>query len=166
MMRNTLLAATMTTVLALAAPAYAAKGTYAGSLPGTTGKIAFDVKIKRGEVTKITEFRGAKIPQTCEISGPIPETVEFALPQTLPVDPKNGKFKGAYPQPTYGNVSTIKGAFDGETVTGKMRVNWHYQAEGPYPEENCDTGKLAFEAELGAPDETGTPPPAPRHLGR
>lgn len=123
----------------------------------TTGKIAFDVKIDRqGAVTKITAIRGRAIPSTCEISGPVPE-VDFALPTALPVKPSNGKFSGSYSQPTYGNVSTISGRIRHEHVSGTLEVNYHYQAEGQYPEESCDTGPLPFNAKLGAPDETVTP---------
>ncbi len=145
-----LLATTTVTVLVIAAPAHAAQRTYAGTTDGA-GHIALDVKIKHGVVTKLLRVRGDKIPSTCEVSGPIPE-VSFNQPAGLRVPP-SGRVKGSYTQPTYGNVSTLTGRFDGDTVTGKIRVNYHYPAEDPYPEEDCDTGKLAFTAELGAPDQ-------------
>ncbi len=157
-----LCAAALVTVVA---PANAAKGTYAGTVGTTTGKIALDVKVnKRGFVKKITELRGKSIPSTCEISGPVP-SVNFTLPTELPVKSTNGKFQGSFTQPTYGNVSTIKGKIKHKNVTGTIQVNYHYQAEGQYPEENCDTGPLPFSARYGALDETA-PTPAPRGIER
>ena len=149
-MRKSLFASTALVVLAVAVPAGAAKGVFAGDV-GDGGNIALDVKLKNGVVAKIVRVRGDKVPSTCEISGPIPE-VSFNRPVKVVVD-ETGKFKGSYTQPTFGNVSTMKGRFDGETVTGKLRVNFHYPAEAEYPEENCDTGNIPFTAELGAPDE-------------
>jgi hypothetical protein len=159
-MRIGLITAIAAGALAVAAPAQAAKGTYAGSVTSTTGKIALDVKIQQGFVTKITHLRGKGIPATCEVSGPIPLNIE--LSSQVPVDQQksevpveqNAKFKGAYTQPTYGNVSTIKGTFFGGTVEGKLDISHHYQAEGQHPEENCETGKIAFKAKFGAPDGT------------
>ncbi|MDX6583322.1 MAG: hypothetical protein QOI10_2506 [Solirubrobacterales bacterium] len=154
-MRIGLIAAVAAGALVIAAPAEAAKGTYAGSVTNTTGKIALDVKIQQGSVTKITHLRGKGIPSNCEVSGQIP-SVNFDLASNIAVNQQTAKFKGNYTQPTYGNVSTIKGTFFGNTVEGKVDVNFHYQAEGQYPEENCDTGKLTFKAKFGAPDGTQT----------
>lgn len=143
-------------LLVLSAPAEAAKGTYAGTVGTTTGQIALDVKISRqGIVKKITHLRGKQIPSNCEISGPVP-SVNFDLATALPVKATNGKFAGEFTQPTYGNVSTISGKIKHKNVTGTIQVNYHYQAEGSYPEENCDTGPLPFRARLGAPDPTAT----------
>lgn len=44
-MRLALVSAVGAAIFAFAAPAQAAKGTYAGTVGTTTGKIAFDVKI-------------------------------------------------------------------------------------------------------------------------
>jgi hypothetical protein len=160
-MRAGLIAAVAAGALIVAAPAQAAKGTYAGTVTNTTGQIALDVKIQQGFVTKVTRLRGAQIPSTCEISGPIP-AVRFDLASSLSVK-QNGKFSGTYTQPTYGNESTISGRIKHKHVSGTIQVNYHYAAEAPYPEENCDTGPLAFTAKLGAPDGTQTPP---ARLGR
>ena len=149
-------------LLFTAVPAQAAKGTYAGTMTGTTGQIALDVKISRaGIVKKITQLRGKQVPSNCEISGPVP-SVNFTLPTLLSVNPTNGKFAGQYTQPTYGNVSTISGKIRHKNVSGTIRVAYHYQAEGSYPEENCDTGPLPFTARLGNPDPTV----AARPIGR
>jgi len=148
-------------MLAFAAPAMGAKGTYAGTV-GTTGKIALDVKVsKRGFVKKITALRAKSVPSTCEISGPgVP--VNFNTPVVLRVNSPSGKFAGSLTQPTYGNVSTISGKIKHKHVSGTIEINYHYLAEGVYPEENCDTGPLPFNAKFGAPDETVTPTPVPR----
>jgi len=153
-------AAVCAVALAFAAPAMAAKGTYAGTV-GTTGKIALDVKVsKRGFVKKVTALRGVSVPSNCEISGPgIP--VNFNTPVVLRLS-SNGKFSGTLTQPTYGNVSSIRGKVKHKNVSGTIQVNYHYPAEGSYPEENCDTGPLQFNARFGAPDETLTPTPVPR----
>jgi hypothetical protein len=154
----------MAAALAVAAPAQAAKGTYAGTVTGTTGQIALDVKIsKRGLVKKITELRGRGIPSVCEISGPVP-SINFTFPSSLAVKPTNGKFAGSYAQPTYGNVSSISGKIKHKRVKGTLQVNYHYPAEGTLPEESCDTGPVQFTAKLGNPDGTIVPPtpPAPR----
>ncbi len=148
-------------VLVTAVPAQAAKGTYAGTVTGTTGQIALDVKISRvGIVKKITQLRGRTIPSNCEISGPVP-SVNFTLPTVLRVGPETGRFAGQYTQPTYGNVSSISGKIRHRNVSGTVQVAYHYQAEGSYPEENCDTGPLPFTARLGNPDGTIVPPARP-----
>jgi hypothetical protein len=147
--------------LAIVAPAQASKGTYAGTVGTGTGRIALDVKVSRaGIVKKITQLRGVKIPSTCEVSGPVP-SVNFTLHTAIPVGPSTGKFSGNYTQPTYGNVSTISGKVKHKHVSGTIEVNFHYQAEGQYPEENCDTGPLPFSAKFGATDET-QPATSPR----
>jgi hypothetical protein len=143
-------------LLVATAPAQAAKGTYAGTVPGTTGQVALDVKIsKRGIVKKITQLRGKQIPSNCEISGPVP-SINYTLPTLLRVNKSSGRFAGQYTQPVYGNVSSIAGKIKHKNVSGTIQVNYHYQAEGAYPEENCDTGPLPFTARLGNPDPTLT----------
>ena len=153
--------AVCTAVLAFAAPAMAGTGTYAGTV-GTTGKIALDAKIsKRGFVKKFIALRGKDAPSVCQISGPgVP--VDFNTPVVLHVSSTNGKFSGSLTQPTYGNVSTISGKVKHKHVSGTIEVNYHYPAEGPYPEEDCDTGPLPFNAKFGAVDETVTPTPVAR----
>jgi hypothetical protein len=152
-------AAASLAALAVAAPAQAATGTYAGTVGTTTGVIALDVKIsKQGVVKKITFLRGDHIPSNCEISGPVP-SINFDLPTVLKVDAQSGEFGGTYTQPTYGNKSTISGRIKHKHTSGTVEVNYHYQADDQYPEENCDTGPLQFKAKLGAPDNTT---PAPR----
>ena len=147
--------------LVFAGSAQARKGTFAG-YAGGTGKFALDAKIsKRGFIKKVTAVRGTDVPSTCEISGPgIP--VNFDTPVVLRVSQVTARFSGSLTQPTYGNVSTISGKFKHKHVTGTIEVDYHYPAEGPYPEENCDTGPLSFNAKLGNPDQTATPPPAAR----
>jgi hypothetical protein len=93
------------------------------------------------------------IPSNCEFTGPVP-SINFDLPTVLRVGPETGRFAGQYTQPTYGNVSTISGKIRHKNMSGTVQVNYHYQAEGTYPEENCDTGPLAFTARFGAPDPT------------
>lgn len=160
-MKVGLTAAICAATLLFAAPALAAKGTYAGTV-GTTGKIALDVKVsKAGFVKKVTALRGKDVPSTCEISGP-GILVNFDTTVVLPVKSTNGKFSGTLTQPTYGNVSTISGKVKHKHVSGTIQVNYHYAAEGPYPEESCDTGPLAFTGKFGAPDETLTPTPVAR----
>lgn len=143
-------------MLVTAVPAQAAKGTYAGTVTGTTGTIALDVKVsKRGLVKKITFMRGRTIPSNCEVTGPVP-SINFDLPTVLRVGPETGKFAGQYTQPTYGNVSTISGKIRRKNMSGTVQVNYHYPATTQYPEENCDTGPLAFTARYGAADPTVT----------
>src|SRR5688572_24810296 len=100
-MRIGIIAVAVAATLFVAAPAQAAKGTYAGEVTNTTGKIALDVKIKRGFVTKITRLRGKGIPSNCEVSGQIP-AINFDLPAKLVVNQQTAKFNGTYVQPTYG----------------------------------------------------------------
>jgi len=154
-MRKGLIAATAATALIAAAPAQAARGTYAGTVTDTTGKIALDVKIRRGLVIKVTEIRVTDVPSNCEISGPGIQVRHTVTDANLPVK-TNGKFRGSFTQPDYGNVSTIRGRIVHKHVSGTFHINYHYPAEGTYPEENCDTGTLAYTAKLGAPDETLT----------
>ena len=167
-MKAGLIVAVAAAGLVVAAPAQAAKGTYAGTVTNTTGKIALDVKINRlGFITKVTHLRGKDIPSTCEISGPIP-AVDFDLASSLTVR-SNGKFNGTYTQPTYGNQSTISGRIKHKHLAGTVQINYHYQADPTYgyPEENCDTGPLAYTAKLGNPDQTQTTPrPASARLPR
>jgi hypothetical protein len=155
------LAATVATMLALAAPALAAKDTYAGKVKGTqSGRIALDVRINRGGfVTKITQIRVVSVPATCEISGPIPG-VNVNLSGKVPIDQQTAKWSASYTQETYGNQSTAKGTLFGRTMKGKFQISQHFPPFETYPEENCDTGRLKFKASLDNPDETL--PPAPR----
>ena len=164
MRRIGLVALVAAATLVFAGSAQARKGTFAGYVGGT-GKFALDAKIsKRGFIKKVTALRGTEVPSTCEISGP-GILVNFDTPVVLRVSQVTAKFAGKLTQPTYGNVSTISGKFKHKRVKGTLEVDYHYPAEGPFPEENCDTGPLRFNAKLGNPDQTGTPPPAVR-LGR
>ena len=153
-MRRALIVAAVAGSLLAAAPAMAAKGTYAGTVTNTTGVFALDVKINRfGFVTKITHIRVKDVPSQCETSGEVP--VHHDIPANVSVK-ENGKFSGSLTQPTYGNVSTFAGRIKHKHVSGTFDINYHYAAEGSYPEENCDTGTLAFAGKLGAPDATQT----------
>ena len=150
-------------VLVFAAPAEAAKGTWAGTVPNTTGKVALDAKISRqGFLTKITQIRIKDVPTQCEVSGPVP-AVEHTFSGRLTIQ-SNGTFSGTFTQETYGNQSSFSGKFkrNGKSVNGTLQVNYHYPAQGTFPEENCDTGALAFKAKFGATDETLARPAAQR----
>ena len=136
--------------LALPAAASAATKTYAGGMDGG-GKLGIDVKVKHGKVKKITEIRGTDIPTVCDESGPVPSHLTF--PTLIKVD-KKGRFEAGFEQPTYGNVSTIKGRFKAKMVEGKLSVDYHYPAEDGYPEEDCHTSKLGYQAIAGFPDPT------------
>ena len=166
-MKAGLIAAVAACALMVAAPAQAAKGTYAGTVTGTEGKIALDVKVsKRGWVKKVTHLRGVNIPSTCDISGPVTVNHDFAT--SLRVN-DNGRFEGFFQQPTYNNVSSIAGKIKvdhPQQMRGSFRIDYHYPAEEGYPEEDCDTGPLPFTAKFGATDETLTPPPAARIVRR
>jgi hypothetical protein len=144
--------ATLAATLALAAPADAAIGTWAGSV-GTTGKIALDVKINRqGYVTKVKQLRVKEAPATCDITtGAV--TVTNTFPSNLKIQ-GDGSFGGIYTQPTYGNQTSINARFNrsGRKITGTVDLNYHYL--NPPPEENCYTGPLSFKAKYNAPDET------------
>jgi hypothetical protein len=152
-MRRGLIAAIAAIALIAAAPAQAARGTYAGTVTNTTGQIALDVKIQHGFITKITELRVKDVPSQCEISGQL--NVDHTLPTNLTVR-SNGKFRGTYTQPTYGNVSTLNGRIKHKHVSGTINIDYHYPAQDPYPEETCRTGPLAYTGKLGAPDGTQT----------
>src|SRR5688572_18513429 len=105
-MRKALITAVAAGTLVFAASAQAAKGTYAGTVTNTTGKIALDVKIQQGFVTKVTRVRGVDIPSQCEVSGQVTVHHDFSTKLTVK---GNGRFRGSFTQPTYGNVSTIAG---------------------------------------------------------
>jgi hypothetical protein len=79
--------------------------------------------------------------------------VDATLPGPIKVS-KKGKFDVAFEQPVYGNLSHVKGKFDGKKLTGKLQLDAHYPATDVYPEEDCVTGVLEFKAKRGAPDET------------
>jgi hypothetical protein len=130
----------------------AATGTYAGNITGTAGKIALDVKVQRGYVTKVTHVRVANFPSTCEISGPA-TVISNSFDGDMAVK-GSGKFHGSFTQAGSGNVSTVRGQINHKHVSGTFHVNYHYEADGQFPAENCDTGTLAYTAKFGAPDET------------
>lgn len=155
-MRVGLIAAIVAGSLVVAAPAEAAKGTYAGTVTNTTGKIALDVKINRlGFVLKVTAIRVKDVPTQCP-SGPA--TVNHNISANLPIN-NHGRFSGTFTQPDRTNVSTMRGRIKHKHVSGTFDINFHYPAEGNFPEEDCDTGVLAFTGKLGAPDETQTARP-------
>jgi hypothetical protein len=144
------LAALTAVMLAPVTGASAKTATYAGTTEGD-GRVAADVVIKKHKVRKITEARGFNLPAVCEQSGPLP--VDATLPGPIKVS-KRGKFDVTIEQPVYGNVSRVKGRFDGKKLTGKLDLDAHYPAEGIYPEEDCATGPIEYNAKRGAPDET------------
>lgn len=131
--------------------AQAATETYAGTTE-KGGDIAFDVKVNgKSEVKKILEARGVNLPTACEQSGLVPS--HLAFPDPIKVSGKS-KFSDDYKQPTYGNVSTIEGKFEGRKVTGIVDIDFHFPAEDGYPAEDCSTGPIDFKAKLGADDVT------------
>ncbi len=138
--------------LALALPASAAAGTatYAGHTD-SGAKVAFDATLKHGKPKTITELRAAKFLLHCDISGDVKNN-SLQLPVSLPV--KNSEFALTFVQPTYGNKSRVTGAFDGDTATGKFKINYHFLADGQYPEEDCHSDKLSYTVRKGAPDHT------------
>jgi hypothetical protein len=143
-------AVTAAFMLAPIGAASAKTATYAGTTEGD-GKVAADVVIKKHKVKKITEARGFNLPAVCELSGPLP--VDATLPGPVKVS-KKGKFDVFYEQPVYGNLSHVRGKFDGRKLTGTLDLDAHYPAQGIYPEEDCATDVLTFKAERGALDET------------
>ena len=148
-----IIGAAIAAAMLLPATAQAATKTYAGTTEGG-GVIALDVKVShKGVVRKITEARGAQLPTVCEQSGKVPSHLTF--PDPIEVK-RNGKFADDYAQPTYGNVSMIGGKFKGKKkVSGTIDVDFHFPAEDGYPEENCSTGPIDFQAKAGKKDETG-----------
>ena len=145
--------------LVLAAPAQAARGTYAGTITNTTGKIALDVKIsKAGFVKKVTEIRVTDVPSTCEISGQA--TVQHTFPADLRVDQQTARYGGTYTQPNAGNQSRIDGKIKRRKTKGTIQIDYLYPPQGGVPEENCDTGLLAYKASLDNVDETVARPSA------
>jgi hypothetical protein len=121
-------------------------------------QIALDVKIsKAGFVKKVTEIRVKDVPSNCDVSGPVP-AVEHTFPATLRVDQQTARYGGTYTQPDYGNQSRIDGKIKRRKTKGTIQINYHYPAQGQFPEENCDTGVLAYKASLDNVDETVTRP--------
>lgn len=145
------------TALALPASASAATKVYGGTA-GETGEIAMDVTVsKRGIPKKITEIRAAKLPAQCDQSGAL-NTSTRTPPLQLKIK-SNGKFYGELIQPTYGNKSWIRGRFSSKRlVTGTFVYDYHFLADGQYPEENCRTGELPFSMSKGGPDVVLPPP--------
>jgi hypothetical protein len=156
-MRLGLSAAVAAAAMAVAAPANAAVRTYAGNLE-VDGRVAFEVKIKRGHLLKLTAIRMYDVPMTCAESGDAYGNLN--LNGSVPI-PGGGRFAVDSIQPAYGNVTTISGKFNKRRqVKGRLDVSYHYPAQDdpPYPEEDCSAGPLAFKATLGARDETLAPP--------
>jgi hypothetical protein len=151
-------AATLAATLALAASAQAEIGTWAGTVTGTTGQIALDVKINRqSALTKVKQIRVKDVPSQCPVEGTA--NVAHTFPANLKIQ-GDGSFSGAYSQPTYGNQSTFAGQFNrnGHKIKGTIQINFHYPAEGGVPEEDCDTGPLPYKVKYNAPDGTQTRP--------
>lgn len=136
--------------LVLPASASAALKTYAGTTD-VGGNVAIDVKVgKTGLPKGIVELRGSQLPTSCELSGQI--TSRLSIPTVLPLSPRF-KFYGEFAQPTYGNVSWIRGKFTSKRqIVGSFVYDHHYLAEGSFPEENCTTGVQTFTVVKGAPD--------------
>ncbi len=149
-------AATLAATLALAASAQAEIGTWAGTVTGTNGKIALDVKItKQSALTKVKQIRVKDVPSQCPVEGTA--NVAHTFPAKLKIQ-GDGSFSGVYSQPTFGNKTTIDGQFNrnGNKIKGTIQINFHYPADGGVPEEDCDTGPLSYKAKYGAPDQTQT----------
>jgi hypothetical protein len=143
-----------TLIIALAIPAGAAAKTanFAGDIDGG-GKIGITATLKKGKPREIIAVRVADVPATCDESGVVP--VQLAFGASIKVA-KSGKFKGSFKQPEFGNVSTIKGRFKPRKVSGgKFSYNRHFEGSEDSPAEDCRSGKLGYEAVLGADDPTG-----------
>ena len=154
-MKKTLIAGTIVAALVLPGTAAAAKKVYAGTTDGS-GQLAMDVVVnKKGKLQYITELRGNQIPVTCEQSGA--QTVYFTIPTSIRINTHH-KYHSHWEQPTYGNRSSIRGAFVPKKVTnGTVNFSQHFTAEGSYPEENCNSGDLGYHLDRGAPDVNPSP---------
>lgn len=148
------------TALLIPASASASTKIYGGTA-SSGGKVAMDVKLsKRGVPKRITELRAVGIPGTCEISGPdIP--LNATLPVKLDISAK-GKFEFEVTD-AQGNKSTVEGKFNtsGKKASGTFVYASHFEAEGPYPEEDCTTGETEFTVKKGGPNAI-EPTPQPR----
>ena len=148
------------TALLIPASASASTKIYGGTA-ANGGDVAMDVKLTRKGVPKrITELRAVSIPGTCEISGPdIP--LHATLPVKIDVSAK-GKFEFEVMDPQ-GNKSTLEGKFNksGTKASGTFIYASHFEAEGPWPEEDCTTGETEFTVKKGGPNAI-EPTPQPR----
>ena len=135
---------------ALVVPASAANKTvtYAGKTDGGSD-VGLDVAVKKGKVTQIVNVRAIHVLLHCDQSGDVP-TGNIRLPLLNVKVNKHGKFNLTYTEPNTPNTST----FSGKTVSGTFVYAHHFPAENQYPEENCHTDQLSFQATRGAPDAT------------
>ena len=159
-------AALICAATALLIPAYASASTKVyGGTAASGGKVEMDVKLsKQGVPKRITELRAVSIPGTCEISGPdIP--LHATLPVKIDVSAK-GKFEFEVTD-AQGNKSTLEGKFNksGTKASGTFVYASHFEAEGPWPEEDCTTGETGFTVKKGGPNAIEPPPQAPARLG-
>jgi hypothetical protein len=138
---------------ALVVPASAANKTvtYAGTADAGAD-VGLDVVVKKGKVKKISTVRASHVLLHCDQSGDVP-TGHMDLPLGLKVN-KHGKFHLTYTEPNTPNTSVFSGKFKGKTVSGSFVYAHHFPAENQYPEENCHTDQLSFQATRGAPDAT------------
>lgn len=157
-LRRMALAAVAAAALLAPASASAATKVYGGTA-ANGGKVAMDVKLnKRGVPKRITELRAVSVPGTCEISGP-----DVPLHATLPVDLKVASDRSYEFEVTdsFGNTSRVEGKFSasGKRARGSFVYASHFQAEGPWPEEDCSTGKTDYTVKKGGPNAIEPAPP-------
>ncbi len=161
--KSVIAAVAVAATLALPASAPAATKIFAGTTgpEAAPGQMAMDVVVnKKGKPKRITELRGMNLASNCDISGPLVQSMRRGV--LIKVN-KKGKFSGQITQPTYGNVSTIRGKFSSKRqVGGTFVLNRHFLADSQFPEENCNTGELPFTLKKGAPDVDPQFPPARR----
>ena len=158
MVRRMIVTGAVVAGLALPAVAGAKVVTYAGTGDGGEN-VGLDVRVnKKGKPKKVLEARGTDLNLQCEQSGELSGYTRF--PQEIKVNRK-GKFSASYAQPTYGNVSSIEGRFKPKKIVkGEFVFDYHFPADDTYPEEDCTSGTVTYEAERGAEDAT-TPFPPP-----
>lgn len=151
-------AAVVAAALVVSASASAATKVYGGTA-ANGGKVAMDVKLnKHGVPKRITELRAVSVPGTCEISGP-----DVPLHATLPVSLKVAGDRSYEFEVTdsFGNTSRIEGKFSasGKRARGSFVYASHFQAEGPWPEEDCSTGTTDYTVKKGGPNAIEPAPP-------
>jgi hypothetical protein len=139
---------------ALVVPASAANKTvtYAGKTAAGSD-VGLDVAVKKGRVTQIINVRAIHVLLHCDQSGDVP-TGNIRLPLLNVKVNKHGKFNLTYTEPNSPNTSTFTGKFKGKTVSGSFVYAHHFPADDQYPEENCHTDQISFDATRGAPDAT------------
>ena len=142
-MRRTLIALAASSLL-LPAVAIAKEATYRG-LPAAEPSVQFAVRIKDGEVKKVTKFRFFGIVLQCDQGQLTVDNDQAPLPA---IDVKKDEFSERFAS-TNNQTVKVTGEFSkqGKRAEGTLRIKGDFTTQDGTLVTNCDSAKVGWKAQ-------------------